>query len=189
MMKCMRKLTERYDLVIPCTDENDVKNSLQKACEKNDTYPIKICKNNGGFVVSFLRNPAIPQYLYISKISSIINAVKMELAITTIVCQKKQGYVNTDHIPKEKKSLVKETATEASESAAAMIKKLNEDNNDFNIFTNKQILEADYDTREGREADRHAIRTLRNKSKLHVFVSESASLEGQLAFDLSKYLS
>lgn len=189
----MKKMTERYDMGIFLPDEMEVRRALQKVCDKCEIYPFQIRNSkNKGFVVSFIRDPKIPQYKFADMMMNWVNSMKMELSLTTIIMQKRQGSVDTDELPQEIKQISSDIETKSSNSDEALLKKLDEDMDYFNSFTGKQILEADYDTREGRAADRAALQHKRNASRYHLMSSDATEhklyVEGQLAFDLNKYL-
>lgn len=180
--------TERYDLAIPLVEGYDFKAALQKACDENDEYPIRISSNKNGYVVSFLRNPKCPRFQYMNSMQNVINTLKLELALTTIIMQKKIGNIcekTLSSLDERKIKEIKKTKDiiESNKESSELSKKLEEDSEYFNSFTNKQILTSDYDTKDGRMADRHALKVLKQKGKFFVLSDET----GQLSFDMTRY--
>lgn len=191
-MMSLQKRTERFDLAIGSTDESNIKKTLQLACDTNETYPISIRKNSGGFIVSFLRHPNVPAYLYQNVIMNIANKLKHDLTISTVIIQKKQGIIDDENLPSEITTISATKEVQAAdEEDAALIKKYAEDEDYFNSFLGKQILEGDYDTFDGKKADKRTLKIMRTNRRLSNLISESQEVgkkivKGQYTLNLEK---
>ena len=188
----MTKRTERYDLAIGSTDESNVKKTLQEACDINDTYPVSIRKSNNGFVVSFLRPFSKPGYLYQNIMASIANKLKHDLTISTVIIQRKMGMIDENNIPLTITKISKSKEVKiSSKEDNVLLQKYEEDSDYFNSFLGKQILEGDYDTSEGRKADKHTLKMMRANKRMNNLISESKEeskkvIKGQYTLNLEK---
>lgn len=172
--------TEKFDLVIPEANELFLKKELQKICNSKDIYPFRITKVKTGMVVSFLRPSNIPLYLFSGYMFDMINDIKRSLSISTILQKKTLVSVDENNLPKLIKEITE--SSKSSESDEKMSKNLEEDMPFFDSFVNKQILESDYDTSDGRIADKKASKVKKMINKLIIPENEF----GQIAFNINK---
>lgn len=179
----MQKRTEKYDLAIPETNDTLVKKELQKICDTRNLYPYRIAKVKNGMVISFIRNIATPQYLFSGQLFDLINDLKMALSVATIIQKKTLVTIEETNMPKEIIAIKKEERIESDEKDSEFLKKLEEDLPYFDSFVGKQILESDYDSQEGRAADKRAIKIKKISGKLIIPENEF----GQIAFNMNKY--
>lgn len=191
------KLTERYDLSIPANAEGNVREVLQKACDKFDIWPFRVAKGKKGTAVALLRNPNRPAYLYTESLTHFINHLKMEFCVTTIVMRRTPCRVNMAALPPEMHEICEKREVTTNTSEELMLKNLEEDIGQFNSHCIQQLEEADYDTKEVREANLHAIKRQRYAKKCPLTQQETPTyysngrqktMEGQMTFDLEKLM-
>jgi len=150
-----------YLSVLTCM-EDKLKKTLQEQCDKMDLYPSKVVKNAKGFTITFFKPDACPSYKFMDNIFAVVNSLKMALNTSTVMIQ--NGFVNVTGSISVIKNIMEAVSEKVSEKDS-LIKRLSEDIEMFNSHAKAQILDSDYDTREGRSADIHAIRHERAAKK------------------------
>ncbi len=169
-----KKMTDRYDLSIPCEDVSMAKECLQRQCDAYKAYPFKVSSTKSGIAVAFIRNPnEMAQWKYQDIIMNIIKQLKIELRITTIMMRRKQGTINMMSFPASITQIAKLPNQEASEDDIKQLKKLEEDASEFMTNLLMQLDEgSDYDDKANIEALKKIARENRAAAKKAKLLAE-----------------
>lgn len=189
----MKKNTEKISLSIPVGDENNVRRVLQEVCDEYGIYPHSVKIGKKGTIAIFVRNLSVPPYKYTDTMQKMVNNMKLRLSILTILMVKTTVMVNTENMPSIVTDIKGAKTSDGYNSQESQVfKNLEEDEGYFYSHTIKQMEEADYDTKEGREAASRTVRAMRYMKRLPVICEEKptyakngrqTSMEGQIKFN------